>query len=282
MSRRAADDGGAWIALAALLAVGAVLVTAIAAEAPGPLGGAAISTALDWQPALGLREPWRLWSAAWVHLSGAHLAVNLAGLAVITGIGWRARAGAATAAAWCLAWPLTQAFMLVAGAGLAAVMPHYGGLSGVLHAGVVVLGLALAWPRAQVVARARGAVVAHTGFAVTHASVVEPSRITEGPWAMTGLEESLVATAIPESTLEAPPPATAPAQAVRDRWIGAAIVAGTLAKVVFEAPWLLAPRPSAELGIAVAPLAHACGVAAGALAWLAVRAMQRRPTDARG
>ena len=43
------------------------------------------------------------------------------------------------------------------------------------------------------------------------------------------------------------------------------------AKVLFEAPWDLAPRPSAALGIAVAPVAHACGAVAGLVAWALVR-----------
>jgi hypothetical protein len=63
---------------------------------------------------------------------------------------------------------------------------------------------------------------------------------------------------------------------LRERWIGVAIVAGTLAKVLSEAPWDLAPRPSAMLGIAVAPVAHACGAAAGLLAWGAVRLLAPR------
>ncbi len=275
MTGRRHDDGGAWVTLAAVLGVSAVMVTAIAAESHGPLAAAPIAIALDWQPALGLHQPWRLWSAAWVHWSGAHLGVNLAGLAVIAAVGWRARASLAATSAWCLAWPLTQALMMVAGAGLAAVMPHYAGLSGVLHAGAVVLGLALAWPRAsaRAGALARGHARAGPGFAASRASGLEPSRITEGPWAMTSLEDAAAVTALPVSTLEPPPAELAPAAPRRDRWIGAAIVAGTLLKVVLESPWLLAPRPSPELGIAVAPVAHACGVAAGALAWIAVRAV---------
>jgi len=55
-----------------------------------------------------------------------------------------------------------------------------------------------------------------------------------------------------------------------------AIVVGTLMKVLFEAPWDLAPRPSAMLGMSVAPVAHACGIAAGVLAWGASRLLLRR------
>jgi hypothetical protein len=48
-------------------------------------------------------------------------------------------------------------------------------------------------------------------------------------------------------------------------------VAGTLAKVALEAPWTLAPHADEALGIAVAPIAHACGFGAGLLAWAALR-----------
>ena len=73
-----------------------------------------------------------------------------------------------------------------------------------------------------------------------------------------------------------PPPHVDEARPLRERWIGIAIVAGTLAKVLFEAPWDLAPRPSFALGIAVAPIAHACGLAAGLLAWAGLRLLDRR------
>jgi hypothetical protein len=266
--------GAAWVALAALLGIGAMVVTAIASEAGLPLSAAPLANALDWQPALGLAQPWRLWTGAWVHWSVAHLAVNLAGVAVVGAVGWRARASGATAVAWFVAWPLTQALMGAAGARLVVAMPHYGGLSGVLHAGVVALGLALAWPRA--VARVHphaGVSRMDTGFVATRTSMIEPSRLTEGPWAMTGLDESGAPTAIPMSTLEPARPAAAaePARDARDRWIGIAIVAGTVIKVLYEAPWDLAPRPSAALGIAVAPIAHACGIAAGVIAWALVK-----------
>lgn len=226
MRRLRQVDGAAWVALAALLCAGALVVTALCAESvatslaaasrPGlsPLAQAPLAQALDWQAALGLREPWRLWTCAWVHGSAAHLAVNVTGAAVVAFVGWRGRLPVAAAIAWFVAWPLVQVLMAAIGAQrLAGVMPHYDGLSGVLHAGVVVAGLALAWPRAN---------------------------------------------------------------APRERWIGAAIVACTVAKVVSETPWNLVPRPSVELGIAVAPIAHACGVVAGALAWSVLRLARRR------
>ena len=275
MRRALGSDGMAWVMLSALLCLGAIVVTAISAEGGTALSAAPIAQALDWQPALGLREPWRLWTCAWVHGSAAHLLVNVAGGMVVAFVGWRARVAPAAAVAWLVAWPATQLLMAAIGSPrLAAVMPHYFGLSGVLHAGVVVLGLSLAWPSARARVRSRGAPPrADAGFAATRGSAIEPSRITEGPWAMTELGTS---TALPASTLDQPPPQVDDERPLRERWIGVAIFAGTLAKVAFEAPWDLAPRASQALGIAVAPVAHACGIVAGLLAWAAVRRLDRR------
>jgi hypothetical protein len=265
----------AWVMLAALLCVGAVVVTAISAEGGGALAAAPLANALDWQAALGLREPWRLWTCAWVHWSATHLLVNAVGAIVVAFVGWRARLPPAAALAWFAAWPITQLAMAALGSDrVAAAMPHYGGLSGVLHAGVVVLGLSLAWPvmRAHVRAPAAPSRL-DTGFVATRASAIEPSRITEGPWAMT---EMGTHTVLPASTLDQPPLVARVERPLRERWIGVAIVAGTLVKVMFEAPWNLAPRPSEVLGMAVAPVAHACGVVAGLVAWAAVRASDVR------
>ena len=279
MSNPRRDDGTAWVVLAALLCVGGIVVTAIASEGGRAPIDAPIAMAFDWQAALGLRQPWRLWTSAWVHWSGAHLAINIAGAAVVAFVGRRARLPTSAAASWALAWPLTQVLMAaLGGERLAALMPHYGGLSGVLHAGVVVLGLALAWPPAAAHSRSPAApALPDTGFVATRASAIEPSRITEGPWAMT---EMGTATVLPASTLEQASPTTTQSpdeRPLRERWIGLAIVAGTLAKVLFESPWQLAPRPSATLGIAVAPVAHACGIVAGLLAWVGWRLLGRRP-----
>ena len=270
----------AWALLSVLLGLGAVVVTAIAGEGSGAIASSPIARALDWQPALGLREPWRLWTCAWVHWSAAHLAVNLAGAAVVAFVGWRARLPPAAAVAWIAAWPATQVVMSAIGSDrLAGVMPSYGGLSGVLHAGAVVLGLWLACPPERRRSPARGRLSrADAGFAATRASALEPSRITEGPWAMTEIGAH---TALPVSTLDQPPPRVTGERPLRGRWIGVAIVAGTLAKVVSEAPWDVVPRANATLGIAVAPVAHACGVAAGLLAWACARTLGRRGQQAR-
>ena len=95
---------------------------------------------LDWQPGLAWREPWRWWTAAGVHWSERHLAGNLAATALVAAYGWAARAPAPLACAWFAAWPLTHLGLL-----LQPGLLHYGGLSGVLHAGVATTSLWLAW-----------------------------------------------------------------------------------------------------------------------------------------
>jgi rhomboid family GlyGly-CTERM serine protease len=116
--RSSPDGGRAWCALAAVLAVGAAL--AFGRE----------PTVLDWQPSLALREPWRALSAVFVHYSALHLIANLAGALLVGALGAFARVPASVAVSWLLAWPLTQVGVLAR-----PDLLHYGGLSGVLHAG---------------------------------------------------------------------------------------------------------------------------------------------------
>jgi rhomboid family GlyGly-CTERM serine protease len=86
---------------------------------------------LDWQPQLAWREPWRVFSAAWVHWSGMHLVANLLAAAVIALLGLAMKAPTRLVWAWCVAWPLTHLGLL-----LQPQLAHYGGLSGVMHAGL--------------------------------------------------------------------------------------------------------------------------------------------------
>ena len=130
------DAGRAWAALAAVLGLGAVGAFAAATFAAPTFAAAAAE--IDWQPALAWREPWRAWSSAWLHFSSLHLAVNLAGAVLVGALGWVGHVPQRTALAWLAAWPLTQ-FGLLARPELV----HYGGLSGVLHAGVAVAALYL-------------------------------------------------------------------------------------------------------------------------------------------
>jgi len=101
---------------------------------------AAPAMALDWQPGLAFGEPWRWWTAAFVHWSPLHLGANLLGAFVVGLLGLAARLPSPMAAAWAVAWPLTQLGWL-----LRPQLAHYGGLSGVLHAGVAVATVHLLW-----------------------------------------------------------------------------------------------------------------------------------------
>ncbi len=124
----------AWIGLAILL--GACALT----------GWALPREAIDWQPALAAREPWRAASAVGVHYSLQHLVANLAGAALAGAFGAVAQVPVRLAWAWLAAWPLTQLGLLAR-----PDLAHYGGLSGVLHAGVaaVVVFLLATGTRAQ-------------------------------------------------------------------------------------------------------------------------------------
>jgi rhomboid family GlyGly-CTERM serine protease len=88
---------------------------------------------LDWQPAHAWPEAWRWWSAAWVHWTPLHLGANLFATALVAAYGWAARVPRVVALAWLAAWPLTHLALL-----LQPELTQYGGLSGVLHAGVAV------------------------------------------------------------------------------------------------------------------------------------------------
>ena len=167
-------------------------------------GGALLAQAIDpalwrWQAELAASQPWRSITAAWVHLSPLHLGANLLGTALVAALGHSAGCGRRAALAWALAWPLTH-LALLAQPGLR----QYGGLSGLLHAGVAVA----CW---QLLRGDRG----------------------------------------------------------RRRAIGAVLAAGLLLKLLLEAPWQGPLRQLAGWDIAIAPLAHASGAAAGWLCALA-------------
>jgi hypothetical protein len=83
-------------------------------------------------PSAGLQQdPLHFWTCAWVHANTRHLAANIAGLALIAGLGWLLRLPPRAALAWGLAWPLTHLALL-----LDPRLDTYYGLSGVLHAGL--------------------------------------------------------------------------------------------------------------------------------------------------
>lgn len=106
---------------------------ALPALAVGPADALALRL-LAWRPELAGSEPWRWWSAAWVHLSPGHWAADLAGALLVGALGWYAVLPARAAWAWALAWPLTHLTLA-----LQPQLSRYVGLSGVLYAGVAVL-----------------------------------------------------------------------------------------------------------------------------------------------
>ena len=119
---RLSAPGRAWLALALALALASVLAW-WAPAAP-----------IDWQPARIATEPWRAWSAAFVHWSALHLGANLGAAAAVAAFGWAAQVPLRATLAWCAAWPLTHLGLL-----LRPELAHYGGLSGMLHGGVAVV-----------------------------------------------------------------------------------------------------------------------------------------------
>jgi rhomboid family GlyGly-CTERM serine protease len=116
--------GAAWLAVALSLLIGSVLCLLLDA------GGG-----LEWRPSLLLQQPWRWWSAAFVHYSTLHWVGNFTGLALTAAFGWVSRVPLRAAVAWFIAWPLTHLAFLWMAPGLL----HYGGLSGVVHAGVAIV-----------------------------------------------------------------------------------------------------------------------------------------------
>lgn len=152
------DGTRLWLALAAVMMGGALI------------GWWLPSAWLDWQPDLASTEPWRAWTAVFVHWSPLHLGTNLVAAAVVGAYGAAAQLSRGMAVAWCVAWPLTQL-----GLWLKPDLAHYGGLSGVLHGGVAIVCLWLL-VAAQGTRRAVGAAVA-LGLAI--------KLLSESPWGPT-------------------------------------------------------------------------------------------------
>ena len=121
-----------------------------------------------WQPELAFSQPWRAWSAALVHYSNLHLAANLAGALLVAALGWAARVPARSVVAWAVAWPLTQFGLLIQ-----PTLRQYGGLSGVLHAGVVVVSIHLLFEGTRTQRRVAGATLL----------IVLLKVLSEAPWA---------------------------------------------------------------------------------------------------
>jgi membrane associated rhomboid family serine protease len=132
-TRRRGDSSWSWLAMAAVMALGACALTALS------LSDRAAPTLhrFDWE-ASGF-NPWRLWTAAWLHWNPWHLLSNVMACGVVAYLGWAARMGSAATLAWLLAWPLTQALLIPLAAIGVMVPAHVGGLSGALHAGTTIV-----------------------------------------------------------------------------------------------------------------------------------------------
>lgn len=133
------DTGSAgarlWLALSLALGLPALLLGWVPLGQPLSAWPAHTQT-LALQPDAGWQQAaWTWWTAAWLHGSAQHLHKNLLALALMAALGWMARPPVHVSLAWALAWPLTQIGML------GQPLPVYIGLSGVLHAGVIILAL---------------------------------------------------------------------------------------------------------------------------------------------
>jgi rhomboid family GlyGly-CTERM serine protease len=126
---------------------------------------------LDWRRAVAENEPWRAWTAAVVHANGSHLAANAAGALLVGAYGVVARVPWRSTIAWLVAWPATQALLVV----LAPSLARYVGLSGVLHAGIAVAALHVALTAGAGLGRRRA--IGAATFAIVVAKV-----LLETPW----------------------------------------------------------------------------------------------------
>ncbi len=125
-----------WLLLCALHGVASMLLW----WASKDLTGALTWQAMDWQS-----RPWTLWTTAWVHLNTPHLIGNQMALGAMTAMAWIVHPPRLCTLAWLLAWPLTTLTLLW--------WPQIGyavGLSGVLHAGALVLAVHLLFKRMAV------------------------------------------------------------------------------------------------------------------------------------
>jgi rhomboid family GlyGly-CTERM serine protease len=121
----------AWPLLCAVLGAMSVAVwLATGATAHEPLP----TSALLWHPTAWWQRPWTLWTAALVHLTGVHLAANLLALGAVAVLGRALDAGRPATLAVLVAWPLTTLTLLAW-----PQVGGYGGLSGLIHAQVLVL-----------------------------------------------------------------------------------------------------------------------------------------------
>ena len=134
----------AWWAACAAMALASVGVF---------MWGPGWAQSLDWQPQHAWTQPWRWWTAAWVHVNAEHLVANVLGCGVLAYWAQATTTPARWLWAWFAAWPLTHLAL-----GVEPRLLHYGGLSGVLHAGVAVVTCRALWRGQGLQRRLAGAV----------------------------------------------------------------------------------------------------------------------------
>lgn len=134
-------SGWAWLLLGLALGLPAALTAPIPLNQPlasWPVSARAWALQPDqgWS-GLALAQ---LWTCTWLHGSSQHLLKNLAALLLLVSFGLVLRANGKAALAWLLSWPLTHLGML------GQPLTIYVGMSGVLHAGFVIVAISTLWP----------------------------------------------------------------------------------------------------------------------------------------
>jgi membrane associated rhomboid family serine protease len=124
----------AWLAVCGLLGGGSVLVAWLTGVAPPVPEWPAHP--LAWQASNGWRQPWTLWTSAWVHTSLGNLGGNLLALVGLAVAGAALGARRPAAIALLAAWPVSTLALLAW-----PEVTHFSGLGGVIHAAAAVLGM---------------------------------------------------------------------------------------------------------------------------------------------
>jgi rhomboid family GlyGly-CTERM serine protease len=121
MQRRAAAPGSlAWALMCALFAVACIAIGLLPVDT---------QTTLHWRADRWLAQPWTLWTASLVHLSGTHLMLNLLALLCLAIIGSQTGCSHDEVTAVLLAWPLSTGALLIW-----PQVQFYAGFSGLNHA----------------------------------------------------------------------------------------------------------------------------------------------------
>lgn len=125
-----------WLSLCVLHAVASMLVWWMGER----LAAWMIWRADDWDD-----RPWSLWTSAWVHMNTQHLISNQLAVGALAAMAWVLKPGLRASLAWLLTWPVIPLVL--------PYWPHigyYAGLSGLIHAAIVVVGVYLVAGRATV------------------------------------------------------------------------------------------------------------------------------------